>query len=644
MKKLKYIVAVALLVVLSACGDDKSSPSAIQYAGNAEGLFTEGRISDVDLFYAALVKTGLDSRLSDESTERTYLALDNSAMQAALQNGGFLTVEAADVDFLTTLIDNHTFSGMMTEDQLTKQNLTTEGGELVYVSEGGFFNAQGAISVGTNWSTNGIVHVLSFPILDFPQDNIATIVANAAADATTPEFTILNAALQATGLDATLSGTTEFTVFAPTDAAFAAAGFADFATLDAATTDEELTEILQNHVVAGRFLTLDLADSRVYTANGGAGTARGFDLDVEPGTASVEIPGGSTSDSETVNSLATNGTIHIVDNVLFPEAYVYEALGNTVAVDDPNGVQGFFGAFFTAMDASTFDYATLLSGDADGETAYSVIAPFGYAGGSTQAELDQYIFEGDVDFSGSTGTRVTAIGGGSYFIASTEAIDSDAISVYGETGNVTIAATCGGDACIQDAETYAGSVTMLGGTGLIPLPEMDIVSVYDADVAATPANDTLSLFMASLTFLELDSLDGVTYLAVQDSDLEADFRTALTNGGTVDESTIAAGDFADLIANIDAVDVATLQAVIDRHIITSLLFGLDLEEGLELSTRDGGTLRLVTVTADDGTNVTSQFGFLTDDGDDVAAISPANADVTAINGVLHTLTTPLPEQ
>lgn len=627
MKNIYKVLSICFLVVLGACGDDKSSPSVITYSGDVEGLFTENRISSVNLYYDALVKTGLDSRLS-EATERTFLVPDNNAMQSALQNGGFLTVAAADVDFLTELINDHTFSGIILEDDFAKGVLTSESGKQVYVSvaDGISFNAKATIATANEYGSNGIVHVLSFPILDFPESNIATIVDDLANDATTPEFTTLNAALEATGLDATLGGSTEYTVFAPTDAAFTAVGL-NAANIAGAFTNEELTEILLNHVIAGRFFTLDLSSGRTYTANGAAGTAKGLDIDVTTSSVSVEIDAGFTADSESVNTLATNGVIHIVDNVVFTEAFVYESLGDVVSVDDPSNVQGLFADFFAALEASSFDYDALLSS----EDEYSVIVPLGYAGGNTQDELDAYIFEGAVSFADATGTRVTSIGDDQYFIGSTEAIDSDAIAVWGATGSVAVAGTCGGDACLQDASAYNGNVTLLGGTGLTPLPSMSTTSVVEA------ATDTLDYFTAALALLELDSLVDVTYLGVQNADFEAVLREALATGGVVDPDTIAD---ADLIANIESADAATLTAVVDQHIVTSVFFSLDLVADVQLSNRAGQTLDIVSVTADGET----EFGILVNDDGDISTISFVTTDVTGSNGAFHTLSSPLPEQ
>ncbi len=608
MKKLNYILTITLLFILSACGDDKDSPGVIQYTGDTEGLFTEGRVNNVELFYQAMVKTGLDARLS-ESTERTYLVPDNAAMQAALQSGGFLTVAAADVDFLTNLINDHTIGGLITEDEFTKSVLTNENGSQIYVSVGSaiVFNSQASISDGNNSSTNGIVHVINFPLLSFPENDIAGIVNSLANDATSPEFTLLNAALAATGLDATLGGTNEFTVFAPTDAAFNAAGYADVAAINAEDV-AVLTEILQNHVLSGRFFTLDLASGRTYTANGGAGTAKGLDVDVESDAIEVEIDGG-TSETTSVNTLATNGIIHIVDAVIIPEDYVIEA-------GDVSG-----SAFGTALGASSFDYDALLST----EDEYTVLVPTGYAGGNTQAELDAYIFEGTVSFSDLAASRVESIGEDQYFIGA----DDDALTIYGATGSSSTFDT-------EDESVYNGNYSVLDGASVTPLPNMSAVSVLLADATAP---DTLSLYLEALRFLELDSLVDVTYLAVVNTELEDVYRDALDEGGVVDPTTITAGDFDELIANIGSADAATLSAVIERHIITELFFSADLEPDLQFSNRAGETLDFGTVTV----GMTTETGFVINDDNELSVVEIDGGNVTGLNGVVHVLESALPE-
>lgn len=121
-------------------------------------------------------------------------------------------------------------------------------------------------------------------------------------------FNTLVAAVQAAGLESTLRGDGPFTVFAPTDAAFAAlpAG-----TVEALLADPEaLAAILTYHVVPGAVTSDQLAGQRldVATVNGGS-------LHID-GTNGVVINGNTTV--TTANIIASNGVIHVIDTVLLP--------------------------------------------------------------------------------------------------------------------------------------------------------------------------------------------------------------------------------------------------------------------------------------------------------------------------------------
>ena len=131
-----------------------------------------------------------------------------------------------------------------------------------------------------------------------------TIVDIAAGAA---DFSTLVAAAQAAGLVETLSGEGPFTVFAPTDAAFAAlpAGLVDALLLP--ENKDALTKILTYHVVPGTVMAADIADGDVATVEGQNITL-------------------STMDGVTVNGMqvvqadivASNGVIHVIDGVIVP--------------------------------------------------------------------------------------------------------------------------------------------------------------------------------------------------------------------------------------------------------------------------------------------------------------------------------------
>lgn len=119
-------------------------------------------------------------------------------------------------------------------------------------------------------------------------------------------FETLVTALQAAGLTSTLQGSGPFTVFAPTDAAFADL---PTGTLEALLADTEaLTEVLLYHVVPGRILAGDLEDGQIVT------TAEGRPF-------RVTLPGGARVNGVNVIQTdveATNGVIHAIDAVLIP--------------------------------------------------------------------------------------------------------------------------------------------------------------------------------------------------------------------------------------------------------------------------------------------------------------------------------------
>jgi len=129
------------------------------------------------------------------------------------------------------------------------------------------------------------------------------------------DFTTLATALTAAGLVDTLKGEGPFTVFAPTDEAFAAlpAG-----TLDALLADPtgDLTSILTYHVVPGKVMAADvltLDGQEVKTVNGAQIT-----VNVDGSTVSLTDAKGNTVNVTQTDIEASNGVIHVIDAVLMP--------------------------------------------------------------------------------------------------------------------------------------------------------------------------------------------------------------------------------------------------------------------------------------------------------------------------------------
>jgi uncharacterized surface protein with fasciclin (FAS1) repeats len=119
-------------------------------------------------------------------------------------------------------------------------------------------------------------------------------------------FNTLVAAVKAAGLVDTLKGPGPFTVFAPTDAAFAKIPKAD---LDALLADKQrLTKVLTYHVVPGRVMAADVKSGEVKTVQGSmisVSTAGG-----------VKVNGANVVKTDVV---ADNGVIHVIDAVILPK-------------------------------------------------------------------------------------------------------------------------------------------------------------------------------------------------------------------------------------------------------------------------------------------------------------------------------------
>jgi uncharacterized surface protein with fasciclin (FAS1) repeats len=121
-------------------------------------------------------------------------------------------------------------------------------------------------------------------------------------------FTTLVAAVEAAGLVETLKGPGPFTVFAPTDAAFAALPAGTVEDLLKPENKDKLTAVLTYHVVPGKVMSTDLTEGMK------AATVQG-------GEVTITLDGGARVNGATISTAdiaATNGVIHVIDSVILP--------------------------------------------------------------------------------------------------------------------------------------------------------------------------------------------------------------------------------------------------------------------------------------------------------------------------------------
>ena len=133
-----------------------------------------------------------------------------------------------------------------------------------------------------------------------------TVVAIAAGNA---DFSTLVAAVKAAGLVDTLNGAGPFTIFAPTNEAFAKLPKGTVEELLKPENKAKLTAILTYHVVAGKVMAADVKTMMAKTVQGGS-------LDIKVADGGVMVNGAKVVKTDIVG---TNGVIHVIDSVLMPK-------------------------------------------------------------------------------------------------------------------------------------------------------------------------------------------------------------------------------------------------------------------------------------------------------------------------------------
>ncbi|GJM27380.1 MAG: hypothetical protein DHS20C17_00150 [Cyclobacteriaceae bacterium] len=243
----------------------------------------------------------------------TLFAPTNEAFEAA----GI--TDLPDAATLNAVLQYHLLDATVTSGELPSGSaeIQTLNGNfyLSNVNDGVFINGATQVTEVDLTGSNGVVHIIDQALVP-PSQNIAEIVsAFAAADPT--EFTLLLAALQRAELVETFTGDGPFTVFAPTDAAFNSAGFPDQASIEAADP-QVLAGILTHHVVnaSAYVFSTDLSDGQVIQM------LNDQNVTVDLQNLSIQDATGSNPPAALVpdllNILATNGVIHVIDQVLLP--------------------------------------------------------------------------------------------------------------------------------------------------------------------------------------------------------------------------------------------------------------------------------------------------------------------------------------
>jgi uncharacterized surface protein with fasciclin (FAS1) repeats len=165
-----------------------------------------------------------------------------------------------------------------------------------------------SVRVGFLAVAAGLVLTLSVGMFAGPKDAATKDIVDTAVAA--GSFKTLAAALQAAGLVDTLKGKGPFTVFAPTDEAFAKLPAGTVENLLKPENKQKLVAILTYHVVPGRVLAAQV------TKMNSAKTVNGESLAISSNDGSVMVDNAKVVQTDI---LCSNGVIHVIDSVVLPK-------------------------------------------------------------------------------------------------------------------------------------------------------------------------------------------------------------------------------------------------------------------------------------------------------------------------------------
>lgn len=268
-----------IVEVASEAGTFNTLLAAAQAAGLVDALKAEGPITLFAPSDAAFAKLG-DEKIA------MLLEPENKALLAAI-------------------LTYHVAPGNLKAEQVVKVSaIDTLNGQRVDITlnEDGAFIDSAKIVATDITASNGTVHVIDSVIMPSTNDIVATAVEAGS-------FNTLAAALQAAGLVEALQGDGPFTVFAPTDEAFAALPEGTVQTLLKPENKEQLAAVLTYHVIPGRvFSDTAASGATVKTLQGQTVTTRSEDGKVFVNDAQVV-----KADIDT-----DNGVIHVINKVILP--------------------------------------------------------------------------------------------------------------------------------------------------------------------------------------------------------------------------------------------------------------------------------------------------------------------------------------
>lgn len=309
---LLFSVLSGLLLVSCNDDDDDDDFSALNIVEFVQGDDNFSALED------AIFRAGLEDDLS-ASANYTVFAPDNDAFNDFLNANGFNSVDDIPVDVLESVLLNHVLGARLFSTDLSNFYVTTlspSGNDneplsmYINTDNGVVINGQATVTAADAEVSNGVIHVVDAVI------GLPDVTTFAAAD---PGLNTLVDALNAsqlnTNLIAALQAAGPFTVFAPTNQAFEnlIAGNDDWNGLGDIPGTLLETVLLYHVSDAGNVRSDELTDDMSVPTLAG----ENFTIDLDPANPTIQA-GQNTAQIIFTDVQATNGVVHVIDNVILP--------------------------------------------------------------------------------------------------------------------------------------------------------------------------------------------------------------------------------------------------------------------------------------------------------------------------------------
>jgi uncharacterized surface protein with fasciclin (FAS1) repeats len=320
LKNLKTVFVLAFVATATLSCDDEVNTTPVAdttITGLAKGT------ANLSILVQALTRADLANNLSGKGPF-TVFAPTNAAFTAFLQANNFANLNAVPVPVLKEILLNHVVSGSLQSTALTTGYVKTLGkGSAsatntlsMYVNtanNGVRLNGVSSVTTPNIAASNGVIHIVDAVI------GLPTIVTHATANS---NFTTLVSLLNRPGQPnfvATLGTPGPFTVFAPTNAAFTALNTELAPGGTASVSADNITKVLQSHVVGANVLAASLTNNQVVNTilpGTPSTTFQTFTVNLTP--ARITDAANRVTNIVATDVQCANGVIHVLERVLLP--------------------------------------------------------------------------------------------------------------------------------------------------------------------------------------------------------------------------------------------------------------------------------------------------------------------------------------